>query len=378
MIILVFLSVFITFLYILFTAYMSWCWFSIPSFRYIPPQKNKLITLIIPVRNEEKNIASLLKDLSEQVYPHFEILIINDNSTDNTLKVIAEIQSKMDLKVHLLHLEADSKRISHKKAAIKLGIENAKGEIIVTTDGDCRVRKNWLRNIHSYMESSQANLVSAMVMFDNEKSLFEKVQTIDFASLIVTGAGGIRSGYPNMCNGANLTYKKSIFLEVGGFQGNQHIASGDDEFLMHKIYNKYPATVKFLKDKDTIVTTSAQPTLNAFFQQRKRWGSKWNAYQNWSTKGLAVFIYGFHLSFALSFILLLFGLYPTSVFLSQFVIKLCVELVFLSSILKLYNKAYFIFLVPLVGIFYPFYILIIGLLTSVGSYEWKGRNVEKA
>ena len=354
---------------------MSWSWLSNTPFRYIPPKKNTLISVIISVRNEENTVPLLIKDLSKQIYPHFEIIIINDNSTDNTSEVIANYQKELNLNLHLLHLGNDSKRVAHKKSAIKLGIEKAKGEIIVTTDGDCRVRKNWLRNIHSYMESTQANLVSSVVMFDKQQNFFEKAQTIDFASLIATGAAGIRSGYPNMCNGANLAYKKSVFFEVGGFQGNEHIASGDDEFLMHKIYKKYPKSVQFLKDPATIVSTTAQPTLKSFFQQRKRWGSKWNAYQNWSAKFLAIFIYLFHLSFSLSFVLMLFGLYPPSVFLVQFVLKLCVELVFLSGILKLYNKVNYLLLVPLVGLIYPVYILFIGLFTSVGSYHWKERVV---
>ena len=107
--------------------------------------------------------------------------------------------------------------------------------------------------------------MSGPVALIKEKIFFQKLQSIEFSILIATGAACIYYRNPTMCNGANLAYTKRIFKEVGGFDGNADVASGDDEFLMHKVAKNYPKEVIFLKDRESIVYTYSEKNFLNFF-----------------------------------------------------------------------------------------------------------------
>ena len=83
-----------------------------------------------------------------------------------------------------------------------------------------------------------------------------------------------------MCNGANLAYERKLFYEVDGFAGIDHIASGDDMLLMHKIAKKYPGKIYYLKSVDAIVSTHPMQSWKQFFNQRIRWASKATHYDD--------------------------------------------------------------------------------------------------
>ncbi len=93
-------------------------------------------------------------------------------------------------------------------------------------------------------------------------------------------AASVNKGFHSMCNGANLAYKKSMFQQVKGFAGIDNIASGDDMLLMHKIYKQDAAGVKFLLSQQVIVQTEAMKDWKSFFNQRIRWASKADSYQD--------------------------------------------------------------------------------------------------
>ena len=107
-----------------------------------------------------------------------------------------------------------------------------------------------------------------------ERNLLERFQSLDFCGMMgITGAG-IHKKYLLMGNGANLAYEKAVFEEVGGFEGIDHLASGDDILLMQKIAKVYPEQLVFVKNLEAVINTTAQPTWRAFIQQRVRWASK--------------------------------------------------------------------------------------------------------
>src|SRR5690606_9368629 len=118
------------------------------------------------------------------------------------------------------------------KYAITKAIELASGEIIVTTDADCRMGANWIRTIMAYFDKHDSYLVSSPVAYSEEKSRFERLQTLEFLYLIGLGAAGIGNGNPTTCNGANLAYRRDVFFEMGGFKGSDNLASGDDELFL--------------------------------------------------------------------------------------------------------------------------------------------------
>ena len=97
---------------------------------------------------------------------------------------------------------------------------------------------------------------------------------MEFASLIGVGGASIKLGYPNICNGANLSFRKDSFKHLNGYNGNGHIASGDDEFLLQKFASFNSKGIRFMKDPQALITTIPQKSLIEFYHQRKRWTRK--------------------------------------------------------------------------------------------------------
>lgn len=335
------------------------------------------LSVIIPVRNEAANILHLLQDLEKQAYPKhlFEVIIVDDHSEDETKTIVTKFAHTSTLTIKCTELN-DYVNYSGKKAAVQKGIELAAGELLVFTDGDCRVQPEWLQLYAYTYQTHQPKFISGPVSFYNTYSLLERMQLVEFASLIGIGGASIGMGKPNMCNGANLAYTKQAFEEVNGFAGNEGIASGDDEFLLHKISQEHPEKVFFLKHRQAIVYTKARKTISSFLSQRIRWASKWRAYQQWHVKLLALIVFTVNLLLFVGLGMAIVGALPASVFISAIVAKFAVDFLFLSRILSfLGRKQYIWYMLPLQLVYIP-YVVVTAILGLTGRYRWKGRTIQ--
>jgi poly-beta-1,6-N-acetyl-D-glucosamine synthase len=337
------------------------------------------LTIIIPVRNESLHIEALLRDLNAQTYPkeYFEVLVIDDASEDDTAQKVLQMSDRVGYSLQLISLDlpADYKG-SHKKQSITIGVEKSRGELLICTDGDCRVQKNWLALFAGYFEAKQAEFVSGGVSFIKENSLFEHMQTIEFASLLGIGAASMALQKPNMCNGANMAFRKEAFYKVHGYEDVEHIASGDDEFLMKKIFKRFPDGVHFLKSSQHVVYTYTKSDWKSFYQQRKRWAGKWKYHKDWKLSALAVGVFMFHLLFIAFFMAAIISAIPLGWFIALFGMKFFAEYLFLSRILKTFQKPVKLrYFIPL-QLIYSFYVIIFGMAANSGSYEWKGRSIK--
>ena len=329
--------------------------------------KNSKLTIIIPVRNEQDNILNLLEDLNKQSYPfnNFEVIIANDGSTDSTEKIVLAFQEVAQYDLKLLNI-LNENGSSPKKRAIQKSIEISSGELIITTDGDCRVNENWLTSIENLYKLKETKLISSAVTFIDEKSLWNTFQIVEFASLIGSGACAMYLKKPNMCNGANIAYTREVFEEVNGFAGNEHLASGDDEFLMHKIAKLYPDKVIFNPDKNAIVYSKSQPDFQQFFHQRKRWASKWKHYKDWIVIVLALFIFSVNFG-------MIYSLFTLNYL--NLILKCLPEFVFLCLIASYLGHKDKIKYISVIQLIYPFYVVFFGLISQGKGYIWKGRKL---
>ena len=185
------------------------------------------VSVVVAVRNEEENVQTLIRDLSAMAYPRekFEVIIVNDHSTDATAEK-ARLSLNEFSNARLFDLP-DGKQ--GKKAALQLGIEHARFGVIATTDADCTASKNWLTCLSSYFEWPDTQMLIGAVKLSGGDSFFSKLQVMEFVSLAGSTAASVGLGHPVMCNGANLAFRKEVFAEVGGYEGNLSIPSGDDE-----------------------------------------------------------------------------------------------------------------------------------------------------
>jgi cellulose synthase/poly-beta-1,6-N-acetylglucosamine synthase-like glycosyltransferase len=340
-------------------------------------QKNfkTTVTVLIPVRNEAKHIATLLKSLQAQHYPIslFKIILIDDHSTDQTVSIAASLELQ---NLQIINLALEKPINSYKKKAISTAIAYCDSELIITTDGDCTMGPDWISSIVSLYEQENCQLISAPVAYHQERNMAEKMQTVEFELLIAAGAACIQNKFPNTCNGANLAYSRSVFHEVGGFKGIDDVASGDDELLLHKIFRHYPNGLRFLKDERAIVYTEAKASLSGFFQQRKRWASKSVKYADKRMVVLVSTIYLFNLMLFVQLGLVCFSSTKPLVFLLMSGVKLVLDGSLIYQSLRFFNKRKLILLLPFVEFFYMIYILIIGIIANIGgAYKWKGRTV---
>nr|WP_262892178.1 glycosyltransferase [Pontibacter akesuensis] len=334
------------------------------------------ISVIIPVRNEYEQIMYLMRDLEQQHFPQelLEVIVVDDHSTDNTKEQVQQFIRATGLSVKLLQLQ-DYVKQEGKKAAVQLGVEQAQGQLLVFTDGDCRVGPEWLREYAHLYETEQPYFISGPVCFHPTPTHFERMQLVEFASLVGVGGASIALHKPNMCNGANLAYTKEIFKEVGGFTGNESIASGDDEFLLHKVHKAFPGRVRFLKSSKAIVYTEARKSLNSFVQQRVRWASKWKSYQSLQVQLVAVCVFLVNFLLFLAIPLVIWGDMSLKVFLCGYVAKFAIDCLFLNSILGFMGKKQFLwYALPLQLVYIP-YVVFTAVLGLFGRYSWKGRTI---
>ena len=377
-------------IYTFFTSILMYGWLNIKSYPFKNTKANDhptfsntlkhkpFISVIIVVRNEADNILQLLEDLDKQTLKgdSFEVIVMDDFSEDDTYSIIEEFSKKSKFPLSVFSLQ-NKENLSPKKAAISQAISMAKGELIVTTDGDCRVSENWLACISAFYKETGAFFISGIVTFYDEKTFFEKIQTIEFASLVASGASTLNLGMPTMCNGANMAYPKKIFEEVNGYELVGQIASGDDEFLYHKIAKKHPAKVFFLKSRETIVYTKAKKTLSEFYYQRKRWGSKWKYYKDNIIKTLALFIFVVNFRLLTAFFLALSGYYSFIILIMQAALKFTFECVFLALVLCFFGKKNFIYLIFPLQLIYALYVVFFGMIVNFRKdYLWKGRRLK--
>ena len=328
------------------------------------------VSVIVPIRNEVENILGLLVSLQNQLYSGpLEIIIINDYSEDDSYEVVREfIADKASFKLYSLET------YTGKKAAISEGIKLATGDIILTTDGDCVARPTWVEAmVNAFDESTQ--MVSGPVKFATGNSILSKMQSIEFASLIGSGAALIGWQKPLMANGANMGFRKSAFEAVGGFEGNTETASGDDVFLLHKIASYFPNSIAFAKQEDAIMQTVAQPTLKSFVNQRIRWASKWKGYNDVFTKLTAVLIFMLSLSLIAFPFMVKFNSNSMFLWINLWVVKSFFDFFFIRQVSNFLGQKIKILPFVILQIVYPFYVVFTALFSFQKSYVWKGRRV---
>lgn len=358
------------------------------------------VSVIVPARDEEATIDRCLESILACDYPidRFEVIVVDDLSRDATADVVrrmihaaAPVPALAGMEeflpedrdhqpapvIRLLQMPESLERSpAHKKRAITRGIEAARGSIILTTDADCIVPRGWIREMASGFTGGVA-LVSGPVLYPQGPGLARRAQALEFLGLIAVGAGAIGSGRPNLCNGANVAYRRDVFVDVGGFRGIDHLTSGDDELLMQKIAYGTPWRVAFRANPAAAVLTEGAASIQEFFQQRKRWASKGRHYPHAPLRLTIAAIYAFYLVLLAGTIGLVLGVVPPAALAAAVALKAVPEAALLWPACRRFGRA------GLMALFIPaqplhvLYIVLMGAAGAVGGYRWKGRRIAR-
>ncbi len=240
------------------------------TFPKLMEDKLPTISIIVAARNEEENIMECIQSLDKLEYPEekIEIILVDDNSTDATGKIIDEF---IHGKPKFIKVVSSNKRgdLKGKTLAIANAIEFVKNEIILTTDADCVVSPKWAKTIASYYIDDKVAIVNGMTN-QFETNSFAAMQSVDFIYLLSTASGTINIGKPMSCIGNNMSYRKSAYDEVGGYE-NLEFSVTEDFRLLIAINNLKKYKILYPIDKDSLVTSKACKSGKELYHQKKRW-----------------------------------------------------------------------------------------------------------
>lgn len=329
------------------------------------------VSIIIPARNEVQGIADCLKSVLAQEYAGaWEVIVVNDHSTDETAAVVNSFVEKYP-HLHLLALS----ETSGKKAALTAGISAATYDIILQTDADCIVSPTWLQAMSSAFDQ-KTEMVSGPVMLTHDHSPFQQLQSLEYLGLVTLGAGSLLSGHPNMANGANIAYRKAVFEAVRGFEGIEHVASGDDELLLQKVLERGCDRIDYCKNRDAIVQSPAQPGWSHFKSQRLRWVSKARVYRNRAVNVTQLISWLAFVGLAVVTISAGIKLKWLSWAVSLWSIKLVADACLMLLAARFFRKEALLKWFFLLQLLYVPYVIWIGIAGNlVSRYKWKGRTV---
>jgi len=342
--------------------------------------KKSRVSIVVAARNEEKNIGNLLSELVNQTYANelYEIIIVNDGSEDRTGQIVDSFANEFENIKHLQAIPDSKTGLIAKKNALNQGIRQSNGEIILSTDADCHVKPTWIETMASYFTEDVAMVVgfSQLGTRQNRYSLLEKLQAVDFLSLMAAAQGSLNLGCALAASGQNIGYRKAAYDAIGGFEKIKNRISGDDVLLLQLIRKYTNWKIRFAPAPDAYNWTEPEKTFKSFFNQRKRWASN-GSYQLKLNIGFFLFIL---IVFLMNLIIVLgtpiyVMMYHTitlplislfAKFLVEFLITFKGAMVYHRFDLLKYFPGWAILQIP--------YIILTGLSGSLGHFIWKGRK----
>ena len=370
----------ITIMYLLLIAGFIYGFEKVKPFKLKNLNAETRFSIIIPFRNEAKNLPQLLESIQSLKYPKhlFEVIFINDLSEDDSVHIInSNLSNDPSNNIDFSIINNSIKTNAPKKDAISKAINLAKYEWIITTDADCLLPEYWLDSFDECIQKSNPKCVAAPVTYQVETSFLNRFQILDMLSLQGATIGGFGIKKPFLCNGANFAYQKEAFIEVNGFDGNTSIASGDDIFLLEKMVNQYPGQVQFLKCEDAIVITNSENSWQQLITQRMRWAAKTSSYNNGFGKVTGIIVLLMNLMVILSLLLSVLGLLKATILFYIVFIKFNMDVLLICKAAIFFNQKEVLRSILLGFLLYPFFSVYVAFLSLFKGYKWKDRSYKK-
>ncbi|HTG67147.1 MAG TPA: glycosyltransferase [Flavobacterium sp.] len=226
------------------------------------------ISVIVCAKNEEENVAKYVPLLAEQNYPDYEIVLIDDASSDNTLELF-EAFEKQYSNVRLVKVENNEAFWGNKKYALTLGIKAAKKEYLLFTDADCYpTSKNWITAMSSQFTLHKTIVLGYGGYEKVANSFLNKVIRFETVLTAVQYFSWAKIGHPYMGVGRNLAYKKEEFFNVNGYINHIQVRSGDDDLFINEAAKGSNTTIAYTPESFTY--SVPKKTYKDWFTQKRR------------------------------------------------------------------------------------------------------------
>jgi cellulose synthase/poly-beta-1,6-N-acetylglucosamine synthase-like glycosyltransferase len=326
------------------------------------------VSVIIPFRNEEKNLRECIDGILNQNYNQqlIEIICVNDHSIDNSLTILSSYNN-----IRIISL---SNNKSGKKAALSTGIKASKNELLIFRDADTSSDPNWLVSLMSKQAENDCDFLIAPVKFKTKHTFLGAIQILEHLAVSFTGAAMAKFGKPILCNGANLLVKKSAFYHVNGFESHQLISSGDDVFLMNSFIQSNKK-LEYIHSLDAVVSCEAEQSFFSFLSQRIRWVTKNKHNKNTYNFIIAFLIVVINYGLVFSGISVLLNSDYLNFFYWYSVIKLSIDSILLTKSAWHFKQLTMLCWLPVFFCVFAFEIIIILTLALFIHPKWKGRNI---
>ncbi|MBI1838637.1 MAG: glycosyltransferase [Flavobacteriia bacterium] len=319
------------------------------------------LTVIIPFRNEAKNLPRFIHCIKNQTKFPAGIIFIDDHSEDGGLMLLEAAELNC-------FCEKMPENLKGKKQAIRYGMLFVKTDYILTLDSDLEFSNSYFE----YLEKLSKCDLSILPVVMKGVGFCEKIYEIDYAisnALNVAVAGLKR---PYIASGANLLFKKSTFERYDTFEKHQNVFSGDDVFLL-KDFIENNCSIQTIVNVENSVSTNTPHTISEFFNQRLRWINKGNKVNDQLSNGLAIVALVVHFSFISIVFEEIFSQKWVALFYFT-TIKIMLDLLVFYAYFKKIERIKTWFFLPLTSFIYPFYILALILLIPIYKPKWKGRT----
>lgn len=311
-------------------------------------KKHIPVSVIICAKNEAENLERNLPHILNQDYTNYEVVLVNDGSTDQTLEIMEQYKAKHKT-VKVVDVKTNEAFWGNKKYALTLGIKASTHNFLVFTDADCRPNSSlWLQHISSKF-SNQKAIVLGYGAYEKKKfsvlNLLIRFETILTALQYFSYA---KLGIPYMGVGRNMAYRKELFFNNNGFNGHMSVKSGDDDLFINEVADKGNTALCYVKESFTI--SAPEESLKGWIRQKRRHVSTSRLYK-FKHKLLLGLFYFTQLCFWILTVLLLTLGYNWIWIACLFTIRFIVQLFSFGFAAKKLNDLGPLFFAPLLELF---------------------------
>ncbi len=220
------------------------------------------VSVIIACRNELQNLKSNLQYIINQQYPEFEIVIVDDNSTDGTYEYVSNLANTSPRSIKLVRNDGNGK-----KSALSYGIRTATYDHLIFTDADCRpASEKWISGMMTHFDEANPLVVGYGEL--SGKTFAARFASYDATLIAMQYMGFASLGHAYMAVGRNIAYSRKLWDTLGGFASHSDLASGDDDLFVREVAKHIRPTVCFLHDAKTI--SPAKDSIVKLLRQKSR------------------------------------------------------------------------------------------------------------
>lgn len=310
--------------------------------------KSLKVSVIICAKNEAENLNKFLPSIINQDYRNFEIVLINDASTDDTLLVMEKFASD-NTNIKIVNVKNNEAFWANKKYALTLGIKSATNPYLLFTDADCNPKSNkWIESMSSHFDNTKSVILGYGAYSKVKNSFLNKLIRFETMLSAMQYFSLAKIGFPYMGVGRNLAYTQKVFYEARGFMSHMHIRSGDDDLFINQVAcNK---NTDICLSHNSFTTSVPETSFRNWINQKKRHITTANHYK-WREKTILALFYISQLGFWITAIALLLLVFKWKIVLSLILLKFLIQYIMYYGASKKLDEKDLIILLPILDFF---------------------------